>query len=57
MAAGADLLGGDGIAAVAGWLGAGAAAVARESGDQRGELFGGGCGEDSDGAAADSAAD
>ena len=57
VAAGADLLGGDGVAAMAGGVGAGAAAVAGESGDQRGELLGGGRGEDSDGVAADSAAD
>jgi len=57
LAAGADLLGGDGVAAMVGGLGAGEAAVAGESGDQCGELLGGGRGEDSDGFAADSAAD
>ena len=57
VAAGADLLGGDRFAAVAGGMGAGEAAVAGESGDQCGELLSGGRGEDSDGAAAESAAD
>lgn len=50
-------MGGYGVAAMAGRVGVGKAAVAGESRDQRGELLGGRRREDSDGSAVDAVAD